>query len=195
MANFNVFNMAEAMQGGQNLALGHAKMNEVAHSLAARAGLQDAVSAGTPEALEAYKKRFPTQGLEYEGRLFERAKGIREQQKFSQDQQKQNTEWLFGATSQIVDSKNPTLMANYFLGEAKKRGLVKPDFQWGEDGPDLEAIKQLRDQAKVSLGGAPDPGHLEKVVGQDGKEKFVRRGEALGMEPHSDPKLTEIHDP
>lgn len=181
------FNLYEAMSGGQNLAMNRVKLDEAQNTLQARAGLQQAVSAGTPEALENYRKRFPMEAMGYEQKLFERQKGIREQTKFSDEQRKANTEWLVGATDQLLspdlDDQSRTTLAQSLIQEGKRRSIIGSDFEMSQ-GLDINEIKQINQRAKVALGTLPDPGALEKTVGADGKPVFTRRSQAVGQQPY-----------
>lgn len=190
---FKTFNLYDAMSGGQNLALNRLKIDEAGRSLQARAGLQEAASAGTPEALSSYRKQFPMEAMDYEKKLLERSKGLREEKTFNQEQQKANTEWLLGATDQVL--QNPGALPQLFE-EGKRRGVI--DAKASLEGVDMEQIKMLNQRAKISLGRTPDPGTLEKVAGADGKPQFVRRADALGREPYEKPTkpgAKEIYDP
>lgn len=63
---FKPFNLAEAYGNAQNLAANKLKLDELANMAQAKQGLQQAVSAGTPDAMDLYRKQFPVQAREWD---------------------------------------------------------------------------------------------------------------------------------
>ena len=63
---FKPFSLAEAMNNAQGLAMNKYKMDELANMMQAKQGLQQAVSAGTPDAMDLYRKQFPVQAREWD---------------------------------------------------------------------------------------------------------------------------------
>lgn len=196
IANMKPFNLAEAVNAGQTMAGNNLKLGEAARSLQARAGLQQALQAGTPEAMEAYKKQFPSEAMAYQSKLYENMKGAREAQKFTREQQEENSKWLLGVTEQILQSPDPKATTKMMIPEGKKRGIVPQDYDVnGVDASfSIDFIKDLNQKARIALGGAPDPGQLEKVVGPDGKPVNVRRADALGKQPYEKPNNPNSYD-
>lgn len=67
IANMRPFRLADAVGAGQTLAANQFRLNEAQHAQQARGGLREAVSAGTPEAMDQYRKQFPQEARQWEG--------------------------------------------------------------------------------------------------------------------------------
>lgn len=65
---FRPFRLADSMQAAQGMALNTMRIDEQGRQLRARQGLQEAVAAGTPEAMQGYRAEFPEEAMAYEGK-------------------------------------------------------------------------------------------------------------------------------
>lgn len=74
MAGLEPFRLADALGAGQNLAINQMKLGEAINAVNARQGLRQAVSAGTPEAMDQYRKDFPQEALEWDAKKLASAK-------------------------------------------------------------------------------------------------------------------------
>lgn len=63
---FKYFNLAEAINNGQNLAMNRQKLDDLASMMQAKEGLRQAVSTGTPEAMDLYRKQFPVEARQWD---------------------------------------------------------------------------------------------------------------------------------
>lgn len=63
---FQPFRLSNSINTAQTLAMNQMRMSEFDRSARARDGLQRAVSAGTPEAMSAYRSEFPEEAQAYE---------------------------------------------------------------------------------------------------------------------------------
>lgn len=63
---FKYFNLAEAMSNAQNLAMNKQQMDELANMMQAKEGLRQAVSSGTPESMDLYRRQFPVEARQWD---------------------------------------------------------------------------------------------------------------------------------
>lgn len=63
---FKPFSIAEAMNNAQGLAMNKYKMDELSNMMQAKEGLQRAVSDGSDQAMDLYRKQFPEQARQWD---------------------------------------------------------------------------------------------------------------------------------
>lgn len=66
MAEFKPFRLSEAIGDAQNLASNTLRLGEMGQQVRARESLTDAMQAGTPEAMQSYRREFPVEASRFD---------------------------------------------------------------------------------------------------------------------------------
>jgi hypothetical protein len=82
MAEFRTFNLGDAVNQGQNMAMNNFRLGEAARGVQARQGLSQALQTGTPEAMDQYSKQFPQESGQYQEQKSQTRKSQLEQKLF-----------------------------------------------------------------------------------------------------------------
>lgn len=127
------------------------------------------------------------------------ARESREAQTFTEEQKRINTEWLVGATDQILAAaergEDPNAISNTLVPEAQRRGILPANVNTA-DGIDINEIRRMNQEMRIALGTVPkqDPGRMVQTIDEDGSVVFTPESEAGGKRPFTGQEPSSIRE-